>query len=88
MDCHEVFTCSSKQRFRCLSSTSSPAGDMIMDVNSKRIGSIALLAAGAAVIAVVLVATGSPLQIAIIVGVGFFVLAIGAIVVRSRTRRR
>ena len=88
MDCHEVFTRSSKQRFRCLSSKSSLAGDMIMDVNSKRIGSIALLAAGAAVIAVVLVATGSPLQIAIIVGVGFFVLAIGAIVVRSRTRRR
>ena len=88
MDCHEVFTCSSKQSLGCLSSTSSLARDMIMDVNSKRIGSVALLAAGAAVIAVVLVATGSPLQIAIIVGVGFFVIAIGAIIVRSRTRHR
>lgn len=57
-----------------------------MSLNSKNLGSVAIFAAGAVLVALVSVWTGSPPLSAVITGVAFFLVAIVAIFARSRSR--
>lgn len=58
-----------------------------MSLISKNLGSLAIFAAGAVLVALVSVWAGSPLLPAVITGVAFFLVAIVAMFVRSRSRR-